>query len=78
MRIRICFLGGPIVYQQSDYQENRDQLRSRLLAVGIPAALLLILTLVSFFLRWPEALTVILCIALCSLCIFSWSMLIMR
>ena len=64
------------MYQHSDYQENRDQLRSRLLAVGIPAALLLILTLVSFFLRWPEALTVILCIALCSLCIFSWSMLI--
>ena len=64
------------MYQPSDYQENRDQLRSRLITAGAPAAALLALLLISFFLRWPEKLTVALSVLLCSEIIFCYSMLI--
>lgn len=64
------------MYQPSDYQENRDQLRRRATAVGAPAVALLALTLLSFFLRWPQAVTMILCVLLCSHIIFCYTMFI--
>ena len=67
---------GFCVYQSQDLADNRAQLRSRRLAVYIPAGLLLILTLVSFFLRWPQAVTMILCVLLCSHIIFCYTMFI--
>lgn len=45
------------MYQENDYAGNRAQLRARLLAVLISCALLFALMLVSFFLRWPQAVT---------------------
>ena len=46
------------MYTNESYQQNRDQLRTRLLACGLPVLALIILMIVSFCLRWPEALTV--------------------
>ena len=54
------------MYTNESYQQNRDQLRSRTIACGLPLLALFILMLVSFFLRWPEAVTVILCVLACS------------
>lgn len=64
------------MYQPEDYQENRHQLRARLLGVGILAAALLVMTGVSFGLRWPEWATTLMSCALCVLLIFGYSMLI--
>lgn len=64
------------MYQPSDYQENRQQLRARLLALGLPAFALLACTIVSFALRWPQYITVGLSILLCGLCVFGYSMIL--
>ena len=64
------------MYQSQDLADNRAQLRSRRLAVYIPAGLLLILTLVSFFLRWPQGVTAALTILFCSVVIFCYTLLI--
>lgn len=50
------------MYTEKDYQENREQLKTRLIASIVPASIGLILSLVSFLLRWPEAVTMILSI----------------
>ena len=39
------------MYTKESYQQNRTQLKSRLLACGIPAFLLFVLMLVSFIVR---------------------------
>lgn len=64
------------MYDAASYQENRRQLRDRLLWLGLPAALMLAATLTSFFARWPEAVTTALCILLCAYCVFSYSLLL--
>ena len=50
------------MYTNESYQQNRAQLRNRFFACGLPVLALFILMLVSFFMRWAEALTVILSI----------------
>lgn len=50
------------MYTNESYQQNRAQLRTRLWVCGLPVLALITLMLVSFFLRWPEALTVALSI----------------
>jgi len=64
------------VYTVQDLEENRAQLRQRMIRTFVPAGLLLALTLVSFFLRWPQVITILLCIALCALLIFCYGMFI--
>ncbi len=58
------------MYREEDYAEITAQLRKRRLAVGIPAALLLILAIVSFALRWPQGVTAALTIAGAATAIF--------
>ncbi len=62
------------MYTAQSYQDNRAQLRSRMLAVGLPALAFFVLMIVSFALRWAEAVTVILSIVTFSLFIFGYSM----
>lgn len=64
------------MYTQKSYQENRQQLKTRLLAIGLPVTALFVLMLVSFFVRWPEALTVALCILAFGAAIFCYSLFI--
>lgn len=64
------------MYQQKDYDENRRQLHDRSLAVGLPMAALLALSVVSFLVRWPEGVTMALCFLTCALGIFGYTMLI--
>lgn len=64
------------MYDLTDYAENKRQLRTRLFALGAPAAALLAATIVSFCLRWPQAVTMALCILLFSLCVFGHGMLL--
>ena len=64
------------MYRNEDEALNRAQLRSRWLVLGGAALALLTLTLVSFLLRWPEAVTVLLSSALLAACIFGYSMFI--
>lgn len=64
------------MYTEKSYQDNRAQLRDRLIAFCIPALLLFVLMIVSFALRWAEAVTVILSIAAFSLAIFCYAMFI--
>ena len=64
------------MYTEKSYQENRQQLKHRLLCIGLPVLVLFVLMLVSFFVRWPEAVTVILSIAAFGLAIFCYSMFI--
>ncbi len=64
------------MYTQKSYQENRQQLKTRLLAIGLPVTALFVLMLVSFFVRWPEALTVALTILSFGAAIFCFSMFI--
>lgn len=64
------------MYSQKSYQENRQQLKSRLLFVCLPVLALFVLMLVSFFLRWPEAVTVVLSVVTFGLSIFCYSMFI--
>lgn len=62
------------MYRQEDYASVCAQLRSRLWAVCVPAALLLGFSLVSFFLRWPEGVTAALSTAAFFVFIFCFSM----
>lgn len=62
------------MYTSQSYQDNRTQLRSRMLAVGLPAFIFFVLMIVSFALRWAEAVTVIFSIITFSLIIFGYSM----
>lgn len=64
------------MYTTQSYQENRAQLRSRLMKIGLPVLVLFVLMFVSFALRWPEAVTVILSIIAFGLAIFCYSMFI--
>ena len=64
------------MYQQNDYDENRQQLRARSLTVGLPMAALLALAVVSFLLRWPQGVTMALCFLFCAVGIFGYTMLI--
>lgn len=64
------------MYTQKSYQENRQQLKTRLLATGLPVTALFVLMLVSFFVRWPEALTVVLSVLAFGVAIFCYSMFI--
>ena len=64
------------MYQQNDYDENRQQLRARSLTVGLPMAALLALAVVSFLLRWPQGVTMALCFLVCAVGIFGYTMLI--
>lgn len=64
------------MYTAQNYQDNRAQLRSRTLAVSLPALVFFVLMIVSFALRWAEAVTVILSIITFSLFIFGYSMFI--
>ena len=50
------------MYTNESYQQNRAQLRNRFIACGLPVLALFSLMLVSFVVRWAEALTVILSI----------------
>ena len=52
------------MYQQNDYDENRQQLRARSLTVGLPMAALLALAVVSFLLRWPQGVTMALFVSM--------------
>jgi len=62
------------MYANENYQQNRDQLRSRLISCCLPLLALFILMLVSFFLRWPEALTTLLSILTFSAAILLYGM----
>ena len=64
------------MYQQKDYDENRQQLRARSLALGIPMAALFVLAVVAFVLRWPQIITMVLCFCVCAIGIFGYTMLI--
>lgn len=64
------------MYTQKSYQENRQQMKTRLLIIGLPVTALFVLMLVSFFMRWPEALTVALSILSFGIAIFCFSMFI--
>lgn len=64
------------MYTENDYQENRAQLKKRLLLSVSPAAVLLLLSIVSFVLRLPQVLTMVLCILGSCGFIFAYSMLI--
>ncbi len=64
------------MYSQKDYEAICAQRRGRLLALCPPFAVLAGLTLVSFFVRWPQAVTVALTIAAGALFIAGWSFLI--
>ncbi len=64
-----------MMYQEKDYLENRAQLRVRLTAVLVPVICLFVLMLVSFFLRWPQAITMARCSVtvggfICAYCLF--------
>ena len=63
------------MYTEQDYQDIREQLKQRLLALGIPAVLLLAGVIVSFVfrIRW---LTIALSLLLGAGCIFSYGMLL--
>ena len=62
------------MYTEKDYAEICAQLKQRLVAVITPAAVLLIMMFVSFFLRWAEGVTAALCIAGGLVLIFGISM----
>lgn len=62
------------MYTLQSYQDNRAQMRSRLITIGLPVLALFVLMIVSFALRWAEALTVVLSIATFSLAIFGYSL----
>ena len=64
------------MYTAKSYQENRQQLKSRLLAICLPVTVLFVLMLVSFFMRWPEAVTVILSILTFGVANFCYSLFI--
>ena len=64
------------MYTNESYQQNRAQLRARLYACGLPLLALFVLMLVSFFVRWPEAVTTLLCIIMFSAGILLYGMLI--
>lgn len=64
------------MYTKESYQQNRQQLKRRLLAIGLPVLVLFVLMLVSFFVRWPEGLTVAITIVAFGAAIFCYGMLI--
>ena len=64
------------VYRQEDYADICAQLRRRRMAVYTAAALLLILSVVSFALRWPQGCTAALTAASVCLLVFCYLMLI--
>lgn len=64
------------MYTKESYQQNRAQLKSRALACGIPSFLLFVLMFVSFIIRWPEALTVLLSVLAFGSAIFAYSLFI--
>ena len=64
------------MYRQKDYDDICAQRRGRLLALCLPFAVLAGLTLVSFFVRWPQAVTMALTIAAGVLFILGWSLFI--
>ena len=64
------------MYTNESYQQNRAQLKTRSLACGLPLLVLFAMMLVSFFLRWPEALTVALSIVVFGCAILFYGMLI--
>ena len=51
-----------LVYRQEDFDDVSVQLRQRRLAVYIPAALVFAFAIVSYALRWPQAVTDVLTI----------------
>ncbi len=62
------------MYTEKDYADICVQLKQRLWVVIVPAAVLLIVMLVSFLLRWAEGVTSTLCIAGGLVLIFGISM----
>ena len=64
------------MYQATDYQENRSQLRARLIGVIVPAVALLVLFFAAFILRWHEAVASASLCLMCAVLIFGVSMLI--
>lgn len=62
------------MYQQTDYDDICAQRRGRILAVCLPAGALLALALTAFFLRWPQAVTIALTVAACSVMAFGWNL----
>jgi len=64
------------MYTNEILQDIRKQLHNRLLSFGLPVLALFVLILVSFFVRWPEAVTVILTVVACSAAVFCYGMLI--
>lgn len=64
------------MYTKQSYQENRQQLKTRSLVIGLPVFVLFVLMLVSAILRWPETLTVILSILTFGVSVFCYSLFI--
>ena len=64
------------MYRQEDFVDICAQLRKRRIAVYAAAALILVLSLVSFALRWPQGLTAALTAAAVCLFVFCYFMLI--
>ena len=62
------------MYTNEIFQDIRKQLRTRLWAIGLPVFVLAVLMLVSFFVRWPQAVTVLFTIAAFSIAVFAYSM----
>lgn len=72
--IYVIFFWRETMYTKESYQNNRQQIKKRLLCCGIPVIVFFVLMIVSFSVRWPEAVTVILSIAAFSSAVFCYSM----
>ena len=60
------------MYSDENLQQCRDHFRKTAVRVLVPVAVLFVLMIVSFVLRWSQALTVILSIMCFSLLAFGW------
>ena len=74
--IYVIFFWRETMYTKESYQKSQQQMKNRLIGCGIPVFVLLALTIVSFSVRLPEAVTVILTIATFSSGVFFYSMFI--
>lgn len=62
------------MYQQTDYEQIRQQQRTRSCAVIACAGALAAATHVSFFVRWPQGITMVLSFLCCAAAIFGYTM----